>query len=275
MNAPAEQNTVPVLSLKNVIKSFLTLRSETIPALVDINLDIYQGHFVVIVGASGCGKTTLLNLIAGFEFPTSGDVLIDGIPVKGPGVDRMMMFQEHALFPWLKVIDNVMFGLHSRQNLNEKEKRERARYYLNMVELGAFENAHIHELSGGMKQRVALARTLAPDPEIILFDEPFGSLDALTRERFYVQIQAIFAKTRKTGLFVTHNVREAACLGDHVIVMSSRPGRITCDLPVPLPRPRDFYDPEVSRIAGHILQELRKNITRDNEDCGSNDEKSS
>lgn len=253
-----------ILRLDKVSKTYQTLRGVTLTALSPTDLTIFAGEFVVIVGASGCGKTTLLNLIAGFEVPTTGQVLLDERPVTGPGRDRMMMFQEHALFPWLKVIDNVMFGLMFGMAGTRDDHRARARHYLELVGLGQFAEAHIHELSSGMKQRVALARALAPEPEIILFDEPFGALDALTRERFYAQLQALCALRRITGLFVTHNVREAACLGDRVLVMSDRPGRILEDIPIPLPRPRDFYDPDVSTLASHILHELRQGATDEN-----------
>ena len=264
MNSAIDKASVPTLQLIGVTKAF-TARNATVEALKDIDLSVHQGEFVVVVGSSGCGKTTLLNLIAGFEQPTQGQVLVDGKPVSGPGFDRMMMFQDHALFPWLTVIENVMFGLKHQQHRSRAEQVERARHYLEMVDLSAFEKARIHELSGGMKQRVALARALAPDPEIILFDEPFGSLDALTRERFYAQIQDIFASTHKTALFVTHNVREAACLGDRVVVLTSRPGRIKCDIAIPLSRPRDFYDPDVSRFGGQILHELRSELAASGE----------
>ena len=247
------------LLLDSVSKVFKTDHQE-LEALQSISLDVRDGEFVVLVGASGCGKTTLLNLIAGLDRPTSGRMLVDGQPITGPGRERMMMFQEPALFPWLNVVENVTFGLHYLYHLSASERREKARHYLDMVQLSQFEKARIHELSGGMKQRVALARALAPDPEVILFDEPFGSLDALTRERFYAVLQDIFSRTRQTGVFVTHNVREAACLGDRVVVLTSRPGRIKTIVPIPLPRPRDFYDPEVSKLASHILSELRNEM---------------
>ncbi len=264
MKSSFDKSSIPTLRLIGVTKSF-TVRDATVDALKDIDLAVRHGEFVVVVGSSGCGKTTLLNLIAGFEQPTQGEVLVDGKLVSGPGFDRMMMFQDHALFPWLNVIENVAFGLKRQQNLTRAERIDRARHFLDMVELSTFEKARIHELSGGMRQRVALARALAPDPEIILFDEPFGSLDALTRERFYAQIQRIFGSTHKTALFVTHNVREAACLGDRVLVLTSRPGRIKCDIEIPLPRPRDFYDPEVSRFGGQILHELRSELASSGE----------
>jgi NitT/TauT family transport system ATP-binding protein len=246
----------PALRIRDVTKVFASSRQELV-ALESIQLDVFPGEFVVLVGPSGCGKTTLLNLIAGLDTPTRGQVLAGDREVSGPGADRMMMFQEHALFPWLSVLGNVMFGLRYLQHLSRTECRERARHYLDMVELADSADARIHELSGGMRQRVALARALAPDPGIILFDEPFGSLDALTRERLYVQLQAVIGKTRKTCVFVTHNVREAACLGDRVVVLGPRPSRIRTIIGIPLARPRDFYDPEVSRLGGSILRELR------------------
>jgi len=264
MTAPSPSADRVILRLTGVTKAYETLRGERLEALAPVDLTINSGEFAVIVGASGCGKTTLLNLVAGFEFPTTGTVQIDDRPITGPGRDRMMLFQEHALFPWLTVIENVMFGLRNGTHGSAADLRDRARRYLDLVGLDRFAAARIHELSGGMRQRVALARALAPEPEIILFDEPFGALDALTRERFYSRIQALFALRRITGLFVTHNVREAACLGDRVIVMGNQPGRIMKDISVPLPRPRDFYDPEVSKLAGHILHELRQGAADEN-----------
>ncbi len=245
------------LNVAQVTKIFRANHGQ-VKALQETDMRVQSGEFVVLVGSSGCGKTTLLNMIAGFDEPTTGTIEVDGQVISGPSPHRMMMFQEHALFPWLTAVENVMFGLKNHQkNLNFRQRRESARQYLDMVHLGRFAGAHVHELSGGMRQRVALARALAPEPDIILFDEPFGSLDALTREQFYEQIQDIFSQTRKTAIFVTHNVREAACLGDRVMVFSPRPGCIRCEISVPLPRPRNFYDPEVACLAGHILEELR------------------
>lgn len=256
--ATLSENASPIkLQVDQVTKVFRANHGP-VEALQETDMQVQTSEFVVLVGSSGCGKTTLLNMIAGFEEPTTGSIMMDGQPICGPSPHRMMMFQEHALFPWLSAVENVMFGLkYQQKNLNRHQRRETARHYLDMVQLGSFENAHIHELSGGMRQRVALARALAPEPEIILFDEPFGSLDALTRERFYDQIQEIFSLTHKTAIFVTHNVREAACLGDRVLVFSARPGCIRCEIPVSLERPRNFYDPEVARLAGEILEELR------------------
>lgn len=255
-------NSSAKVSLIEVSKVFTSKKGQT-EAIQSINLEVQEAEFLILIGPSGCGKSTLLNLIAGFDFPTSGKILVDNKPVTGPAFDRMVMFQEHALFPWLNVIDNVIFGLKCKKNLSPLDRREVARYYLNLVHLSKFEKSYIHELSGGMKQRVALARALAPNPRILLMDEPFGALDALTRERLYHQVQEIFARTRKTVIFVTHNVHEAACLGDRVISFTSRPGRLKREILIPLSRPRGFYDSEVSHFAQQILDDLKTELVQD------------
>ncbi len=244
------------ITLSAVSKRFVTPRA-AVDALGPLSLDVSEGEFVVLVGPSGCGKTTLLNLVAGFETPTGGDVRVDGTPVAGPGPDRAMIFQEPALFPWLNIEDNVGFGLRQHAGMSAAERREVAREYIQLVHLQGFERAFVHELSGGMKQRAALARALAPRPRALLCDEPFGALDALTRERLYAELQELHARTRRTTVFVTHNTREAACLADRIVVLTSRPATIASELPVGLPRPRDFYDPRVSELAGEILARLR------------------
>ncbi len=255
--APRGNGASPArITLREVTKRFVTPRT-AVEALGPLTLDVAEGEFVVLVGPSGCGKTTLLNLVAGFETPTTGEVRMDGAPVAGPGPDRAMIFQEPALFPWLNVADNVAFGLRQHAHLSAAERRAVATDYLRLVHLDGFERAYVHELSGGMKQRAALARALAPHPRALLCDEPFGSLDALTRERLYAELQELHAATRRTTLFVTHNTREAACLADRVVVLTARPARITSVLPVELPRPRSFYDPRVSQLAGEILARLR------------------
>jgi NitT/TauT family transport system ATP-binding protein len=253
---PAAPPLLAKIALDQVAKSFDSRRAR-LDALGPVTLDAREGEFVVFVGPSGCGKTTLLNLVAGFERPSAGRVLLDGETVTGPGADRVMIFQEPALFPWLTVIDNVKFGLAQSRNLTAAEREAIAQRHLTLVHLDGFASALVHELSGGMKQRVALARALAPEPRVLLCDEPFGSLDALTRERLYAELQEIHSRTRKTILFVTHNTREAACLADRVVVLSERPARIRRVIDVGLPRPRDFYDARVSQLAGQILTELR------------------
>lgn len=244
------------LSVEHVCKEFHT-QAGSVKALDDVSITINEGEFVCFVGPSGCGKSTLLNIIAGLEKPDSGLALIDGVPITGPGRDRMMMFQEHALFPWLDVIGNVMFGLKQKPNLNDKERLEVAKYYLFLVKMDRFAHSNIHELSGGMKQRVALARSLAPNPKILLMDEPFSALDAMTREQLYGDIQNIWEKRKKTIIFVTHNVREAVCLGSRVILFSPHPGRVREQFPIELPRPRNINDHDLADMSQRITAELK------------------
>ena len=247
------------ISVRGVTKSFRGGRRRLV-ALDDVSLDLAEGEFVVLVGPSGCGKSTLLNVIAGLERPDRGEVLVDGAAVGSPGRDRMLMFQEAALFPWLDVEGNVLFGLRLKPNLDRKARREVATFYLQMVRLEEFRRAAIHELSGGMKQRVALARSLAPNPRVLLMDEPFGALDAMTREQLYRDLQEIWQARRKTILFVTHNVREAVCLGDRVVLMTPRPGRVREQFQVHLPRPRDISGVEVARLASQITATLGRHL---------------
>jgi NitT/TauT family transport system ATP-binding protein len=250
----------PKLVLDKVYKSFRTQDKQHVSALENINITIQAGEFVCFVGPSGCGKSTLLNLIAGLDFPDRGSIFEDGHPIIEPGSDRMVMFQESALFPWLNVMDNVLFSLKLKKGLTRKEQQSLARFYLRLVGLEKFMYANIHELSGGMKQRVALARALAPDPEVLLMDEPFASLDALTREQLYGDIQDIWSKQRKTIVFVTHNVAEAACLGDRVLLFSSNPGRVIEEFKIPLARARDIRSLEVARFATEITQILKQHM---------------
>ncbi|MEY2546584.1 MAG: sulfonate transport system ATP-binding protein [Verrucomicrobiota bacterium] len=245
------------LSIDNVSKTYLPATGPVL-ALDRVSLNVNEGEFVCLVGPSGCGKTTLLNIIAGLEKPDSGTVSTDGKPVTGPGRDRLVMFQESALFPWLDAIGNVLFPLKLKPNLSNKDRRDVAKYYLELVGLTRFERANIHELSGGMKQRVALARALAPNPRVLLMDEPFAALDALTREQLYGDLQTIWKERKKTIVFVTHNVREACCLGDRVLLFSPNPGRIQEEFHVDLPRPRDMNTSELATYAGRIMRSLKK-----------------
>ena len=244
--------------MKEVSKAF-TSAGKTVEALRSITVTVQPGEFVVFVGPSGCGKQTLLNLVAGFEPPTSGEILLDGTRVERPHQDRLMMFQEHGLFPWLNVMRNVSYGLRWKYRFDRKRRRQRAQELIRMVHLEEFEKAWVHELSGGMKQRVALARALAPDPKLLMIDEPFPALDALSRQKLYGDLQAIFTETRKTVLSVTHDTREAACLGDRVVVLTGRPATIKTVIPIELPRPRDVNDPRVAEYAGRIMSELENN----------------
>jgi NitT/TauT family transport system ATP-binding protein len=248
------------ISMRRVSKWFRASQG-AVRALADVSLDVREGEFVCLVGPSGCGKSTLLNLIAGLEFPDQGEVLADGRRVEGTGRDRMVMFQEPALFPWLDATGNVLFGLSLVPGLDLRERRDRASFYLGMVGLGSFERSFVHELSGGMKQRVALARALAPNPRVLLMDEPFAALDAMTREQLYGDLQRIWGERRKTIVFVTHNVREAVCLGDRVVVFSPRPGRIQEQFAIDLPRPRDLGDVALARHASEITRALRSHLT--------------
>ena len=244
------------LAIENVSKSFQTSAGEVL-ALDRVSLSVAEGEFVCLVGASGCGKSTLLNIIAGLEKPDSGDVLADGKIVTGPGRERLVMFQESALFPWLDVFSNVLFGLRLKPNLSNKDRHDVAKYYLELVGLSRFEHANIHELSGGMKQRVALARALAPNPRVLLMDEPFAALDALTREQLYGDIQEIWKSRRKTIVFVTHNVREAVCLGDRVVLFSPHPGRIREEFAIELERPRDINSVDLAAYSSRITKALK------------------
>ncbi len=242
------------VDLRGVTKTFEG--KHPVLALDAIDLAVGAGEFVCLLGPSGCGKSTLLNLVAGLDRPTSGDVLIDGQPVQGPGTDRVMIFQTAALFPWLDVLGNVAFGLRMTGGAR-REREEVARRYLRMVHLLDFEQTFVHQLSGGMKQRVALARALALDPDVLLMDEPFGALDAQTRDLLHDELQNIWSATGKTVLFVTHNVREAIVLGDRVLVFSQRPGRIKREFAIDLARPRQIENYAVVDLSREILEVLK------------------
>ena len=249
-----------MVKLEQVSKRF-SHNGSGIEVLQEINLEIAEGEFICLVGPSGCGKSTLINLIAGLEMPTSGRVLVDGVPVAGPGTDRVVVFQEAALFPWLNVQQNVEFGLKMAGMPAEKRK-ERSAEYLRMVHLSRFVDAYPHQLSGGMKQRVAIARSLAMDPKILLMDEPFAALDAQTRQLLHQELLEIWQQTRKTIFFVTHNVREATVLGDKVLTISARPGRLKKGFAIHLPRPRRESDPHLIVIQQRILLSLQEEIAK-------------
>jgi NitT/TauT family transport system ATP-binding protein len=255
---PASKESI---ELSGVFRSYKNSRDSFTPALQNIDLEIEQGEFVCIVGPSGCGKSTLLHLIAGLDKPTTGQITVDGAPVTGPGTDRILLFQELGLFPWLNVRQNVEFGL-KMAGVSKEERKERARIFLRMVHLSHFEEHYIHQLSGGMKQRVALARSLALRPKILLMDEPFAALDAQTRDMLHDELERIWKETAPTIVFVTHNVREAVRLGDRVLLMSFRPGRIKAQFKVGLDRPRHVEDSDVAQLSKEILGQLREEIDR-------------
>lgn len=226
-----------ILSLRNVGKTF-DVQGRKVEALRGANLDVKRGEFVCLLGASGCGKSTLLRIVAGFETASTGEVLMWNRLIAGPDPSRGMVFQDYGLFPWLTVRDNIGFGPASRRRPS-REIKETADHFIDLVGLGRFADAYPHQLSGGMKQRVAIARVLANDAEMVLMDEPFGALDAMTRERLQDELLDLWDRTKLTVLFVTHSIEEAVVLSNRVIVMSAGPGRIDSDVTIDLPRPRD------------------------------------
>jgi len=252
---------VPKVGLSEICLSYRTQSGERLLALDHINLEVKAGEFLCIVGPSGCGKSTLLHLIAGLQPPTSGQILVDGRPVQGPGTDRILIFQELELFPWLTVGENVEFGMKMK-GVRKAEREEQTRHYLRLVHLAQFKDSYTHQLSGGMRQRVALARALATEPDVLLMDEPFAALDAQTRDLLHDELERIWAETGRTIIFVTHNVREAVRLADRVALLTFRPGRMKREFPVDLPRPRLMEDVEVVRAARDILDDLREEINR-------------
>ncbi|MCU0494968.1 MAG: ABC transporter ATP-binding protein [Chloroflexaceae bacterium] len=248
-----QQGGVP-LRFAGVSKTFAG-RAGPVEALLPTTLEVAAGEFVCLLGPSGCGKSTLLSLVAGLEVPSSGSITAGGRPVQGPGADRVLLFQDAALFPWLDVQGNVAFGLR-QQGVPAAQRAARAQELIELVNLKGFERSFVHQLSGGMRQRVAIARALAIEPAVLLMDEPFGALDALTRDRMHSELETIWRATGKTVLFVTHNVREAIALGDRVLVMSPRPGRIVREFRVSLPRPRSLEDHALVDLAREILAVL-------------------
>jgi NitT/TauT family transport system ATP-binding protein len=243
-----------MLKLEAVNKEFYS-NGEKFYALKDINITIPKGQFICFLGPSGCGKSTLINLIAGLEMPTSGNVVFHEKPITAPGCDRVVMFQESALFPWLNVIENVEFGL-KMSGIDKKESREKALHYLKMMNLDGFSQSWIHELSGGMCQRVALSRALTLPAEVLLMDEPFAALDVQTKRMLQDELLRIFAETKKTIVFITHSVEEAIYLGERIIIMQPRPGMIKEDMMIELPRPRQRESLQFVNLAFRINEEI-------------------
>ena len=247
-----------LLAVRGVTKRF-AVGDDEVEALAPVDLAIGRSEFVCMIGASGCGKSTLLRIIAGFEEPTTGSVAIDGRPVTGPGSDRGMVFQDYALFPWMTVRQNVSFGPRQRHLAREEIDRITDEF-IKMVGLERFADRYPNQLSGGMKQRVAIARVLANNANILLMDEPFGALDALTREQLQNELLQIWKRTGVTTIFVTHSVEEAVLLADRVLVMSAGPGRIDSDVRIDLPRPRDVSSPEFNVLRRDIAKRLTSHL---------------
>jgi NitT/TauT family transport system ATP-binding protein len=246
--------SAPVISVRDLGLVFPGKKGAgPIEVLRSINLEVMAGEFVCIVGPSGCGKTTLLNIVTGFLKQSTGDVLVEGAPVHGPDPRRIFVFQDNGVFPWLTVEQNIGFGIARRPR---QEQQETVRHYVQMVGLTGFEKAYPRELSGGMRQRVEIARALAPNPEIIYMDEPFGALDFITRLKMRADLTRIWQKERKTILFVTHDIEESVQLADRVVVFSARPGTIRKQIRVELSRPRDLDSPEYLDVRDEIFDTI-------------------
>jgi NitT/TauT family transport system ATP-binding protein len=251
----------PIIEIQNVGKIF-GRGDQQVVALKDVNLDIHDGEFTVLIGPSGCGKSTLLYLMGGFEKPTAGKILLDGTVINKPGPDRGFVFQDYALFPWKTVLGNVMFGLVNN-GWNKREARQVALEYIKLVNLDRFEHAYPHTLSGGMKQRVGIARALAYDPKVLLMDEPFGALDAQTRKYMQQELVRVWEKTSKTVVFVTHSVIEAVFLADRIIVMTARPGTVKGCVEVNLARPRDYTGKDYLAVREKVLDLLEEEVMKE------------
>lgn len=251
-----------ILQSEGVSKIYFGARpNQTVMAIDKITFQVQEGEFLVLLGPSGCGKSTFLRICAGFEFPTSGKILVDGSPIMGPGRDRGMMFQQYASFPWLNVIGNVKFGLRYRPDVKKEDYTDIASFFVKLVGLDGFESAYPSELSGGMQQRLAIARTLAADPRMLLMDEPFGALDAENREFLQLELLKDQQMTKKTILFVTHDVDEAIFLADRILIFTARPARIKKDLQITLPKPRNLdmkINPEFLAVKREALSFTRE-----------------
>lgn len=248
-----------MLSIKNLNKTYHTEEGDEVVALSDINLDVADEEFVCFIGPSGCGKTTLLRITAGLEKPDSGTLTVNNEPIKGPGPNRGMVFQEYSLFPWRTVLKNITFSLEMKK-IPKSEREKISREFLELVGLSKFADSYPHELSGGMKQRVAIARALVNDPDVLLMDEPFGAVDAQTRNRLQHELLNIWEKKKKTVLFITHSVDEAVFLADKVVVFTARPGRIKEVFSIDLPRPRERTSFEANAVREHLLSTLGAEI---------------
>ncbi|MEZ0480969.1 ABC transporter ATP-binding protein [Planococcus sp. SSTMD024] len=248
------------IEIQHINKIYTDKDNNANTVLEDINLEIPKGQFVSILGPSGCGKSTLLSMIAGLTSASSGGIVVDGKNVQKPGKDRGMVFQEAALFPWMTVTENVVFPL--RKEMSKKQAIERARHFLQMVQLSNYAGHYPHELSGGMQQRVSIARSLAMDPAVLLMDEPFGALDEQTRSRLHGQLEKIWIDTKKTIVFVTHSIQESIKLSDRIVVMGTRPGTVIADIEVDIPRPREEHKQQVAALEERIMGLLKGEIDK-------------
>ena len=249
------------LSIRGLAKTYQTHSGDLVEAITPVDFDIAPGEFVSLVGPSGCGKSTLLNILAGFVEPSEGQAFVGDRPILAPDIDRGMVFQDYALFPWLSVIENVEFGIE-RKGIGRRERRDIALDYLNTVGLKDFATKRTHELSGGMKQRVAIARAFATEPSMIFMDEPFGALDALTRRFLQTQLLRIWQEHKKTIVFVTHSVPEAVTLSDRLVVMTARPGRFKAVLDIDLDYPRDFKSDEFRAFEHQVYEQLDEELAK-------------
>ena len=254
MNSP---RSIKRAQFEHVSLSFDTPKGK-LRVVDDVSYDIHDGDFIAVIGPSGCGKTTMMSMLAGFQKPTTGKVLFDGHPVKGPGPERGVIFQEYGVFPWLTVRENISFGLKLKANhVPVKERNQICEHYLALMGLSDFAHSYPKHLSGGMRQRLAIARAYAVKPQFLLMDEPFGALDEYTRERMNLELLRIWQATQTTVIFVTHSIAEAVFLSSRVVVMSPRPGRITAVLDIDLPYPRNFETRELPRFF-QLVTEVRE-----------------
>jgi NitT/TauT family transport system ATP-binding protein len=249
-----------ILEVRDLVKTYESGHGPVV-ALDRVSFRAHRRELLCVIGPSGSGKSTLARILAGLDELSSGAVLVDGKPIDGPGTDRLMIFQELGLFPWLTVRGNVEFGMKMK-GIGKAEREEKIDQYLRLVHLSQFKDSYTHQLSGGMRQRVALARALATEPDVLLMDEPFAALDAQTRDLLHDELERIWDETGRTIIFVTHNVREAVRLGDRVALLTFRPGRVKREFDIDLPRPRVMEDVSVARAARDILNELREEINR-------------
>ena len=254
-----ECERVKVIRCDNVTKSFIAGKKSEHKVIGGISFDVYENEFVALFGPGQCGKTTLVNILSGLEPPTTGTVFLEDKPITGPGPDRGVVYQSISLFPWFTVMENVEYGLRCK-NVRKKERREKAQHYINLVGLQGFEKAYPAKLSGGMKQRVGIARIYCNDPKVLFMDEPFGALDAQTRYMMEEELVRIWRTDKRTIVFVTNNIEEALFLAERVVLMTNCPSRIKKEFKVDMPRPRDYTSPEFLELRKMITSEMDKTL---------------